>query len=238
MLIAFLIAHLLGDFFFQSASWVKKKRIDYRFVLLHSVVYGVIFLVTGFFSNAILLGIVLGIVHWIIDSLKYLHEHNRVSPMTTKDRLVVFLADQSVHILCIVLVSYYVLSNPCAISHPFLNNEGILSWTLAILFVLKPANIIIKHVLAVYEPAESKKMKAEDSNHAGALIGSLERLLMVLLMGAGQYAAVGLVLTAKSIARYSKMTDDPEFAEYYLLGTLLSMLCALAVFLLVLHSYN
>jgi hypothetical protein len=37
-----------------------------------------------------------------------------------------------------------------------------------------------------------------------------------------QYAAMGLVLTAKSIARYDKITKDEKFAEYYLLGTLLS----------------
>ena len=48
----------------------------------------------------------------------------------------------------------------------------------------------------------------------------------------GQYSAVGLVLTAKSIARYDRISKDQSFAEYYLLGTLLSTICSAAVTLL------
>lgn len=33
-----------------------------------------------------------------------------------------------------------------------------------------------------------------------------------------QYSSVELVLTTKSIARYNKISEDKEFAEYYLLG--------------------
>lgn len=50
----------------------------------------------------------------------------------------------------------------------------------------------------------------------------------------GEYSAIGLVLTAKSIARYDKIAHEPEFAEYYLLGTLLSTVIAIGIsFLLV-----
>lgn len=45
---------------------------------------------------------------------------------------------------------------------------------------------------------------------------------MLFLISLGQYAAAGFVLTAKSIARYERISKDTEFAEYYLLGTLLS----------------
>ena len=62
-------------------------------------------------------------------------------------------------------------------------------------------------------------------------------LLCVHLLGdfyfqTQQYSAVGLVLTAKSIARYDRISKDQSFAEYYLLGTLLSTICAAAVTLL------
>ena len=49
---------------------------------------------------------------------------------------------------------------------------------------------------------------------------------MVIFISIGQYSAVGLVLTAKSIARYDRISKDQAFAEYYLLGTLLSTICA------------
>ena len=68
----------------------------------------------------------------------------------------------------------------------------------------------------------------EDKN-AGRLIGTLERMIIVILISLKQYSAIGLVLTAKSIARYDKITKDAAFAEYYLLGTLLSTLSVIAI---------
>ena len=38
---------------------------------------------------------------------------------------------------------------------------------------------------------------------------------------------IGLVFTAKSIARYNKISENPAFAEYYLIGSLFSILSAL-----------
>ena len=66
----------------------------------------------------------------------------------------------------------------------------------------------------------------------GDFIGTLERIIMVVLMSINQHSAVGLVLTAKSIARYDKISKDQEFAEHYLLGTLLSTLWAVGVSIL------
>lgn len=67
-----------------------------------------------------------------------------------------------------------------------------------------------------------------DSGHpnAGAMIGILERTIIMLLLAVNQFAAIGFVLTAKSIARYNKIVEDPRFSEYYLLGTLSSVLLA------------
>ena len=67
------------------------------------------------------------------------------------------------------------------------------------------------------------------SEWAGRAIGTLERWIMTIFMALGQYSAMGLTLTAKSIVRFSKIEKDPAFAEYYLLGTLYSMLIALLV---------
>ncbi|MCR4439662.1 MAG: hypothetical protein QHJ34_09835 [bacterium] len=63
---------------------------------------------------------------------------------------------------------------------------------------------------------------------AGALIGALERALTVTFVLLGQYTALGLVLTAKSITRFEKLKNR-KFAEYYLVGTLASMLWAILV---------
>lgn len=62
---------------------------------------------------------------------------------------------------------------------------------------------------------------------AGRTIGILERWIVLLLTVIGQFGLIGLVITAKSIARFRRLEHDPEFAEYYLLGTLYSILMAL-----------
>ena len=59
----------------------------------------------------------------------------------------------------------------------------------------------------------------------GAVIGILERLIVGALVLVGQYAAIGLVVTAKTIARFRQL-EDRQFAEYYLLGTLASIATA------------
>jgi hypothetical protein len=63
---------------------------------------------------------------------------------------------------------------------------------------------------------------------AGAMIGILERIFTLTLVLVGQYMALGLILTAKSIARFEDLKDR-KFAEYYLIGTLSSMLFAVFI---------
>jgi hypothetical protein len=65
----------------------------------------------------------------------------------------------------------------------------------------------------------------------GATIGVLERLLIVTFVLTNATAAIGLVVGAKTLARF-KQLDDRDFAEYYLLGTLASVAVALGSALL------
>jgi hypothetical protein len=60
----------------------------------------------------------------------------------------------------------------------------------------------------------------------GATIGVLERVIVCSLVLVGEYAAIGLVVAAKTIARF-KQLEDRQFAEYYLLGTLASVSVAI-----------
>ena len=63
----------------------------------------------------------------------------------------------------------------------------------------------------------------------GRHIGTLERIIMMIFISIQQFSAVGLVLTAKSIARFDKIQKERDFAEYYLLGTLSSTICAVII---------
>lgn len=67
---------------------------------------------------------------------------------------------------------------------------------------------------------------AREAIRVGRIIGVLERWLILILALAHQLAAIGFVLTAKSIARF-KDFEKADFAEYYLVGTLYSVIFAL-----------
>lgn len=67
----------------------------------------------------------------------------------------------------------------------------------------------------------------EQRARVGRRIGTIERWLILLLIVTKNVSSLGLVITAKSIVRYPQL-GDKEFAEYYLFGTLLSVVLALA----------
>ena len=69
-------------------------------------------------------------------------------------------------------------------------------------------------------PLESAGFK-----YAGAMVGFLERALILTFILLGEYVSIGLVLTAKSIARFEELKNR-KFSEYFLIGTLSSILFA------------
>jgi hypothetical protein len=59
----------------------------------------------------------------------------------------------------------------------------------------------------------------------GRKLGNLERILLLIFVLASQYEALGFVLAAKGLIR-SKEFEDRDFTEYFLLGSLASVLVA------------
>jgi hypothetical protein len=74
---------------------------------------------------------------------------------------------------------------------------------------------------------------AEELQNAGMYIGWLERFRILTSQSP---ATVGLILTAKSIARYPEFKSKP-FAEYYLIGTLLSISIGIVGGLILLKAF-
>ncbi len=96
-----------------------------------------------------------------------------------------------------------------------------------------PSNWLIRKIIKKWKPAHTEK-----TDKMGAFIGTLERLLTILLVGLEAYTAVAFVVTMKSIARYKKLEEKRAFAEYFLAGTMLSMLIALILGLIAQKSVN
>ena len=140
----------------------------------------------------------------------------------------------NIFIILILSVIYIDNGSSFTINHYF--SRGLISlnislltlfrYTLALLIAGNPSNHIIKNLLASYQPKGKKK---DEQIQIGAFIGTLERIIVLLMFSINQFAAAGLVFTAKSIARYNEIAENKAFAEYYLLGTLLSLLFALGI---------
>lgn len=67
---------------------------------------------------------------------------------------------------------------------------------------------------------------------SGRAIGILERVLLLPLVILGEWGGIGLILAAKSLARFKELDSRP-FAEYYLIGTLTSVVVATGTGLIV-----
>jgi hypothetical protein len=71
----------------------------------------------------------------------------------------------------------------------------------------------------------SSRNDLESLVNAGRYIGWLERALLYAFIVAGVPGAAAVVVTAKSIARFPSFSKE-RFAEYYLIGTLASVVVA------------
>jgi hypothetical protein len=61
----------------------------------------------------------------------------------------------------------------------------------------------------------------------GRLIGNLERILLTIVVAAGSYAALAFLVAAKGVVRSDEFDKNRHFAEYFLVGSLSSVLVAL-----------
>ncbi len=105
------------------------------------------------------------------------------------------------------------------------------AYLIAFIFAHWPSNWMIRKIIKKWKPDEK-----EPSDRMGAFIGTLERILTVLLVGLEAYSAIGFVIAMKSVVRYERMQKERAFAEYFLAGTMLSVLVSLVLGLLVQRS--
>jgi len=108
--------------------------------------------------------------------------------------------------------------------------------TFAILFgflmILNELNLLIRYILEKLQlaPLSNQHQNQIDENQfrTGRVIGFLERIFVFVFILLGQYTAVGFVLAAKGVVRYPEF-GNRSFAEYILIGTLLSTLTAMGM---------
>jgi hypothetical protein len=233
-------AHLLTDFLFQTQHLVERKRHrKFAAYAKHGIIhYLCAVALTGFLirgsilslrTHAVILGLTL--VHLAIDfaKMEFARRHSSF------DGPAAYLSDQLLHLVTVILAA-------CLIA-PGVRFADILAWgtfvrNLPNKFLAVPVVYVavmfgggylirfLTRSLAEGLKSHAPEKTTDQLQNAGLYIGWLERFLVVTTMLLHSPATVGLMLTAKSIARYPEFKSE-RFAEYFLIGTLLSISLAI-----------
>ncbi len=241
--------HTLGEFVFQTNKMVERKKDGYRWLLIHGLEIGLIhtLVMVPFWAVPSLFIIpAITIIHLAIDKGKELLQQRCNYP------LALLFIDQGFHFATLLLAAYMWLLFPgkppfapyFKAQLPLLTSSAIIISAYA--FNIKGGALIVFHLLqrfnlpAIHYTAKNNAPSDTPSSleprhptnasyvlNMGQIIGVLERMLLLTFILIDQWGALGLVLAAKSIARYKDL-EIKNFGEYYLIGTLASVLIAAA----------
>ena len=257
-LLLLLIGHILGDYYLQTQAMADKKEQENKTLLRHCLVYALPFIglaglyqFNGDFIRAAFWAV---LIHCIIDSgkaalMKRRDRKLKTRPVSGSGK--VYLLDQMIHWLSLIFIAFFLREKlkqltPWPVIEAMFTEfsytlGGALRWLLAILLIYRPSNITFIKLFSIYKPEEIPGESAEQEPisfkerqklKAGGIIGVLEKMISLIFLSVAQYMAIGLILTAKSIARYDKISKSSTFAEYYLIGTLTSIIMVLLIYFL------
>lgn len=214
LFICLLLAHLVADFVFQTSASCKSKAEKHE-RSVHQYIHALIV-----FTLAWLLSwdfrfcwgaLIIGAAHLCTDIWKSYRP----------EKVTWFALDQCVHVATLSIVAWLWCRSFDWSMPEFLHLKYV-TIAVAAMVCWKPANFFIKLMLRYY--SVSMPEEQEGGFNAGALIGTIERWLILIFVCLGRYDALGLLIAAKSIIRFSE--KDTAKTEYVLAGTLLSIFIA------------
>ncbi len=237
LLMLLVIGHFIADFLVQTRRMAELKEKSTRHLLEHGLmtILTHLVLLIPFMSWTVAVGVAaLAIVHTILDTL-------RIRVMGAwGGTLAAFFLDQGLH-LATVFVLFGILKQAGAHKNivlaypqiwlPWAKQYGII--LAGLVFNGRGGTAIVRRLLQSFPKVVPKQEEGGVDEFAmGRTIGCLERFLVFTLVLMGQWGALGLVVAAKSIARFPELKDQ-NFSDYYLIGTLSSILVAVATGILV-----
>jgi hypothetical protein len=228
------VAHVAGDFLLQNERMAAAKERRWSVLLVHGllVLAAHAALLAPFLSGGLAVGLVaLAIVHVVMDAVR-----GRALGRWGAS-LAAFFTDQVLHVAAALVLWRILVSTDALVGGRwFVGGEwvgGYARWSVvaaAYVFNTAGGTRIVRGVLKRFPKAVPGGADEDDGEYAmGRMIGCLERYIALTLVLFGQWAALGFILVAKSIARFPEFRSrsDKDFAEYYLIGTLTSVLVAL-----------
>ena len=226
LFLCLLLAHLVADFVLQTSASCKSKVEKHWRSVHHYIHAGIVFALSWLVSFDLRFwwcALIIGGLHLCIDVWKSYR----------KEDVTWFSLDQLLHLLLLVGVAW-LWSSVYEWHVPF----GLEAWwiaaAIAVLICWKPANIFIKLVLKHF--SVNMPQEKDGGFNAGALIGTIERWLILIFVCLQRYYALGLLIAAKSIIRFGDSQTNKS--EYVLAGTLLSIFIAVMAGLGVMMSHK
>lgn len=209
-----LAGHLVADFWFQPESWVSHKK-EYGWksgkLIIHSFIAALFPVFFAFNLELWWFVPIIFLTHYLIDIVKSF----------AKENILVFLIDQTLHagILLVLAAFFSETSLPEHLLHFWIYVCGFILVTTPLGFLI---GMFLKAVIKTKTPVVKQDVSA--------WIGILERILIVIFVVAGQLQAIGFLVAAKSVFRFSETQQEGnQKAEYFLLGTLASFTLAIVV---------
>ncbi len=217
ILIRLIIAHLLTDFVLQPPAWIQdRQQKKYRSskLYLHAFITAVVAYLLAGLWNIWWLPAIIFISHLGIDIWK------SYQPL----KLRYFLIDQLLHFLFIALV-WIILFNKWDDTGILLSeiygNSNYLTVLAIYIVAAWPLGILIG--IATEKWRNELVVNSDGLAKAGMWIGLLERFLILTFILINQYTAIGFLIAAKSILRFSdKESSTQKKTEYVLIGALMS----------------
>jgi hypothetical protein len=231
-----LLGHLLTDFVFQTNALVQQKKSGRAAgYLKHGAIYfacavaltSLFVPVVAYSSRFVVLALGLTLVHLAIDGSKiWIARRTPLGAGTAA-----FVVDQVMHFLTVVVAACWMARlQPAGILLQGLNrlqtpsNRVLLALVVYAAVIFGGGYLIRIMTRPLLQHLQTGESRTELSN-AGMYIGWLERFLVMTALFLHSPATAGLILAAKSIARYPEFKRE-QFAEYFLIGTLLSIAAA------------
>ena len=149
-----------------------------------------------------------------------------------------FVGDQLLHIISIVIASHalyrFDLSQYVSFYYQFVSGTVTISQSLTlmkkVLLVLiylclatSVSNVVVKTFLVGLRKDLGTDVKT------GRYIGGVERILTIIIILVGAWQALTVLYGSKTAIRFEQAKENPDFAEYYILGTTLSALLAVII---------
>ena len=214
-LIKLLLSHLLTDFVLQKKEWIRdrtEKHFSSLYLYLHTGITAIVALLFIGFSYWYF-ALIIFVTHIIIDGWK------SYRPQTVK----YFLVDQFLHLLVISVcwyLAFYSLDDLKQLLEQTGKNYDFWVITTAFLFLSLPSGIVIGEMTRRWS---DQIPGGAGLANAGKWIGALERMLILIFLLQNQYGAIGLLITAKGLLRFSEKDRQEEKTEYVLIGSLISV---------------